>query len=134
MEDDESTDLFYGDAWFVLVEVAIYTKLEFDSDFVGPVKMGHLRTWLVLAGKCDEGVDLIAIGYKYSLRDVLSCTCTKGAGNTMPGDPYKACWMDSKGNHSSRNITWPDAIVGGAFHYFMILKNGPILIVFSQDT
>jgi hypothetical protein len=44
-EDPLSPDheLFYADAWFALVEVATHTKLKFDSDFVGPVKMGHAR-------------------------------------------------------------------------------------------
>eukprot|EP00978_Attheya_sp_CCMP212_P033928 scaffold139680_cov35-Attheya_sp.AAC.1 len=119
-------ELFYADAWFASVEVATHTKLKFDSDFVGPVKMGHSRfpkkwleekmkdwpggTWLVLEGKGDEEVDLIAIGYKYNTRKVLSFICTKGAGNTEPGDPYEARWMDSKGNHASRNIPRPDVI------------------------
>jgi hypothetical protein len=121
MEDNELTDIFYGDA------VPIHTKLEFESDFVGPVKMGFSHFpkkwleekmegwpggtwWLDLEGKCDEGVDLIAIGYKYNSSKVISFICTKGAGNTMPGDPYKACWMDSRGNHSSCNIPWPYVI------------------------
>jgi hypothetical protein len=119
-------DLFYGDSWFASVESATHTKLKFNSEFVGPVKTAYSRfprkflektmaewpggTWLVLEGKGHEGVDLLAIGYKYNSRKVLSFITTKGAGNTEPGVPYEARWTDNKGNTRCRKIARPDVI------------------------
>ena len=45
-------------------------------------------------GKCAtpkaniEGVNMVAVGYKYNSEKVLFFVMTKGAGSTEPGEPY----------------------------------------------
>ena len=54
-----------------------------------------------------EGVDLLAIGYKYNSKKVICFVCTAGCGNTMPGKPYEAKWMDANNNVMSRKVPRP---------------------------
>ena len=57
-----------------------------------------------------DGVDLIATGYKYCNRKSLNFIWTKGAGNTEPGKPYEANWIDSNGNRCVRFVNRPAVI------------------------
>jgi hypothetical protein len=46
-----------------------------------------------------EGVDLVAMGYKYNKRKVMHFIATAGAANTFDGDdPYMQRWADEYGN------------------------------------
>jgi hypothetical protein len=54
-----------------------------------------------------QGVDLLAIGYKYNRRKVLFFVATRGAGTTTPGEPYVQRWADDHGNLCVREISRP---------------------------
>ena len=127
-EEEEKTarkeDTFLGDAWFGSVDSCIIAR-ELKSHFICVVKTVHNRypkQWieqamahwppgsnLVLQANI-EGVDLVAIGYKYSQRKVLCFLCTKGAGSTLPGEPYVAKWKDSRGNMMAKHVARPKVI------------------------
>ena len=88
------------------------------------VKMGHGRfpkkfleeemkempggCWVVMEGRAErEGVDLVALGYKYNKKKVLLFVMTKGAASTRAGDPYKAKYNDAYGNVLTRDVARP---------------------------
>jgi len=55
-----------------------------------------------------EGVDLVAMGYKYNKRKVIHFIATAGAANTFDGDdPYMQRWADEYGNICVRAIPRP---------------------------
>ena len=64
----------------------------------------------MLEAKTKDEVELLAIGYKYNKKKVLCFLCTKGAGHTEPGAPYKACWKDLKGNTNSCDVDCPKVV------------------------
>ena len=43
-----------------------------------------------------EGVELVAMGYKYNKRTVLFFLFARGAGSCMDGQPYEASFADKK--------------------------------------
>ena len=55
-------------------------------------------------------LELLAIGYKYNKRKVISFIATKGSGNTEPGTPYKSKWRDDNGDNVLKLIEQPDII------------------------
>ena len=57
-----------------------------------------------------EGVDLVAVGYKYSRRKVLCFLFKKGAGSIRNGEPYIAKWKNDDHNTESRFVPRPQAI------------------------
>ena len=69
-------------------------------------------SYLVLECKTPEnGVDLVAIGYKYNSRRVLTFVMTKDAGSTAPGiNPYIARFPDKYGNVCERKVQRPEII------------------------
>ena len=84
-----------GDAWFASVQTAIQVS-EFGH-FIGPVKCSHSlypKKWIrdtmdkwpggsyIVLESNIEGVDLLAIGYKYNKTDILYFIATRGAGHT----------------------------------------------------
>ena len=68
-------------------------------------------TWIVMEGTTDkEGAPLVAIGYKYNKKKVLSFITTRGAGSTKPGEPYVANFPDCFGNLCTRNVSRPQVL------------------------
>ena len=55
-------------------------------------------TWIVLQGRTMTGEVLLAVGYKYNTKKVLTFVATRGAALTEPGAPYKARYADAHGN------------------------------------
>ena len=67
--------------------------------------------WVVMEGRAtNENVDLVAIGYKYNKKKVLTFVTTKGAGSTCKGEPYKAKFNDAYGNVLERHIGRPSLL------------------------
>ena len=143
----KSGEEFHGDSWFASVNAATVSN-ELGHDFVGPIKTNTagfpkdeieelMKDWpsgsyIVL--ECREH-NLVAIGYKYSLRSksesfhmfcvsflqefdcltsskVLTFISTWDAGDTDPGDPYVARFPDEFGNIMTREINRPSLISG----------------------
>jgi hypothetical protein len=118
-------NLFYGDSWFASVKAAELIH-ERGHSFVGPIKTNHKNfpraalearmagwsggTWLVLEGTTSSGTPLLAIGYKYNSRKVLTFVATKEAGSTLPGKPYRARYPDQFGNVVARYVPRPDIL------------------------
>lgn len=65
---------------------------------------------MVMEGTTASGVQLLAIGYKYNSRKVLSFVATKASGSTTPGTPYRAKFADNWGNVMTRLVPRPDII------------------------
>ena len=126
-----SRDTFYGDSWFASVKAATLVK-QAGHEFVGPVKTSHknfpktqletlMKEWpggmsFVLEGVTppsapgEPGCQLLAVGYKYNSRKVLSFVCTKDAGPTTNGIAYQAKWTDEYGNVRARPVERPEVI------------------------
>jgi len=107
-----------GDSWFGSVKAALSLKKDLKCEFIGNVKTSHPKAYveeklkdhpagsrLVLTAMVD-GVELVAIGYKYK-RKVLSFVATKGAGATTNGEPYIQRWTDMHGNVMTRPVPRP---------------------------
>jgi hypothetical protein len=121
---ERPADIILADSWFASVNTAEQLEIRFKSRFVGVVKSAHTRfpkdfiessmkTWpagthLVLHGTTGEGVKLLAIGYKYNKKKVLSFVATANAGHTEPGEPYRARWIGPGGERMSKNVQHPD--------------------------
>ena len=123
-EEKKNKDTYLGDAWFGSVDSAILAD-SLGSHLICVVKTVHNRypktflettmeKWppgldLVLQTNID-GVDLVAMGYKYSKKKVLCFLYTKGAGSMLPGDPYVAKWKDPNGNMMARYVQRPKVV------------------------
>ena len=124
-QDPTVTNLFYGDSWFSSLKTAVAVKKELQCEYIGVIKNAHkqyprkylettMKEWpsgthLVLETQV-EGETIYAIGYKYNMRKVLLFIATEEAGNTMPGTPYEAKWLDDNGRMCSRQIPRPHLI------------------------
>ena len=53
---------------------------------------------------------LVAIGYKYTSRKVMTFVATEKAGNTLPGYPYCARWKDDTSFSNARPVNRPQVI------------------------
>lgn len=118
-------EIWLGDAWFASVTTA--KSVEQYGRFIGPVKTSHalfckkyletkMASWpagshLVLETKFQD-LPLLAIGYKYNKRKVLSFVATKGAGHTetTTGHEYHARWIDDNGMTAMKDIPRPEII------------------------
>ena len=122
-EEEGNKRIYYGDSWFGSVKAAASLSMAGDH-CVMAVKTAHARfpktylenkmenfsggAWIVMEGKTEqERVDLLAIGYKYNKKKVLSFIATKGAGSTLEGKPYVARFPDCFGNVCTRNVARP---------------------------
>jgi len=111
-------NLILGDSWFSSVRTAEAIH-ESGHEWIGVVKTSHslypkkdlenvLKTWpggmnLAVEAPTTKGVQLIAVGYKYNSSKVLCFVATKNAGSTVPGNPYRAQFLDDNDNL----ISWP---------------------------
>jgi hypothetical protein len=114
-----------GDAWFGSVRAAAEISRR-GHEAVFQIKQNHglypkafieetLKeapggVHIVLEGKTQCEVPLIAIGYRYSRKTILFFLLTKGAGSTIDGDPYEMKFTDSYGNIVTRFVDRPDVI------------------------
>lgn len=117
-------EIWLGDSWFSSVPAAIAVS-EYGH-YIGVVKTNHARyprKWIeetmkewpagshiVLETTTSDGVDLLAIGYKYNKRKVTCFIATKGAGHTEAGVSYEARWKDDNNNTLARNVPRPDIV------------------------
>ena len=74
-----------------------------------------MKSWpagshMVLEASAVDGMDLLAIGYKYNSRKVLCFVSTKNVGSTEPTCYYEARWIDKNGNTMSRHVPRPKII------------------------
>jgi hypothetical protein len=116
---------YTGDSWFVSVEVCTQYVLQLQSSFIGVLKNSHslfpnlflentLKDWvggthLVLQTNY-KGVYLVAVGYKYNKKKVMSFICNKGVGHTDNRKPCKASWKDDNQNTRTRDVPRPDVV------------------------
>lgn len=87
---------------------SLYPK-KYIENVLGPLPAGAR---IVLEGTVD-GVQLLAIGYKYNRRKVLCFVATKGAGVTTNAQPYLQSlqrWADIHGNVITKEIPRPAII------------------------
>ena len=124
-QHDHRPNIFYGDSWFASVKTAD-AIVDFGHEFVGPVKTAHslfpkdelestMKDWpggthLIMEGTSPSNNELLAIGYKYNSKKVLSFVATKDAGSTLPGDPYRARFVGDDKNVRARRVERPQVI------------------------
>jgi len=112
--DEGRRELYFGDSWFASITCTVELWQHFNVRFLGVVKMNHARfpkefiestmkNWpagshIVLEGSPSEGVDLLAVGYKYNSRKVLCFISTYNVGSTILCSFYEATWLDDNGN------------------------------------
>jgi hypothetical protein len=65
---------------------------------------------IVLKGTAPNGVDLIAIGYRYSTKTTLFFVATANAGPTRPGKEYEMKYTDDHGNVCVRLVERSDVV------------------------
>ena len=123
---DTRKRLWMGDSWFGSVRSAANLSLA-GQHCIMQVKTAHSRfpksfldekmkdypggTWITMEGTTElEGQDLVAIGYKYNKKTVLSFVCTRGAGGTEAGKPYEATFPDKYGNVCTRYVARPHVV------------------------
>ena len=59
--------------------------------------------WLTMKTTVD-GIDILAIAYKYNSKKILFFCAPEGAGATIDGEPYITKWPDEQGNVQCRNV------------------------------
>jgi hypothetical protein len=82
---------------------------------VAKKQLTAIETWqggmnLSMEAATTKGVKLFAMGYKYNPSTVLCFITTKHAGLTMPGDPYRAHFLEDYDNLISRPVDCPELI------------------------
>jgi Transposase IS4 len=136
-----SPEIYLGDSWFGSVDVTVYVKKNFGCNFIGVVKNSHskypkvflektMAEWpggshLVLETTID-GVDVVAVGYKYNKKRVNCFVFSKGSGHTEPGECYEVKWKDDNGNTRHRDVPRPQVVA----NYY---KNSNTIDVFNQS-
>jgi len=118
------SDMTNTDLYMLKLQAAMALSKS-GREFIGVIKMGHAlfpkqyfqdilgplpsSSRLVLTANV-EGVDLVAIGYKYNRRKVLFFISTSGVANILNGEPYVQRWADDHGNLCTRNVPRPALI------------------------
>jgi len=74
-----------------------------------------MKSWpagshIVMEGTTENGIDLLAIGYKYNSRKILCFILTKNVGSTVPTCYYETRWIDPNGNTMCRRVPRPKII------------------------
>ena len=129
-QEDEDTLLkmaaktYLGDAWFGSVPSVVHAAMQ-GANLICVIKAGHagyprkffeaeMADWPpgsnLVAQTTVEGVDLVAVGYKYTRRKVLCFLFKKGAASIRDGNPYIAKWKNNQNNTISRFVPRPQAI------------------------
>ncbi len=108
-----------GDADFGSIRAAVAVKKETGREVIFVIKnqaTGFPKKWLLARLKyapagmslvltCTiDGVELVAVGYKYNYSKVLFFLMTKDAGSTLRGTPYEQKFTDSNGCQAKRLI------------------------------
>jgi hypothetical protein len=65
---------------------------------------------IVLKGTAPNGIELIALGYRYSTKTTLFFVAAMKAGSTRPEKEYKMKYTDDHGNVSVHLVKHPDII------------------------
>ena len=114
-----------GDAWFGSVRTAMeigarggqavlqvkVNKGLYPKDLIDDaLKDAPGGLSFVLTGIAPNGVRLVAIGYRYSVKTTLFFVMTDNAGTTKPGEPYMMKYTDGYGNLCSREVERPAVI------------------------
>ena len=113
----DNDNIFIGDSWFTSVESALSLIAE-GYKFAGVVKNCHssfpCSQLKALMSKWPGGSyvvftsdNLVATGYKYKSKKVISFLSLKCYNSTEPGDPYVAWWADKNDNLTFRDVAWP---------------------------
>jgi hypothetical protein len=124
-EEDERQHTVQGDAWFgsVKAAAALGTKGHravlqvknnsglFPKAFItDALENDPVGVHIVLKGTAHNGIELIAIGYRYSTKTMLFFVATADAGSTTLGKPYKMKYTDDHRNVCVRFVECPDII------------------------
>jgi hypothetical protein len=130
-DDDEHIHVVQANAWFGSVRAssvlgtkghravlqvknnkALFPK-EFRADALQDAPGG---VHIALTGKAPNGVDLLAIGYRYSTKNTfLFFVARIDAGSTTPGKPYEMKYNEDHGNVCIYLVEHPD-IISKFFH------------------
>ena len=126
-------------SWFGSIPAAVAVKKS-GADFIGNVKTAKKQfpiaflneqlkdaprgLHLALSAIVD-GVELIAVGYKYSSKRVLTFISTLGSDDLRPGTPYVARFPVKHGNVATRDVPRPHLVS----EYF---KRSPAVDVHNQ--
>jgi hypothetical protein len=65
---------------------------------------------IVMKGTAPNGIDLVAIGYRYSTKTTLFFVATADAGSTTPGKPYEMKYTDDHCNVCVCLMEHPDIV------------------------
>jgi hypothetical protein len=65
---------------------------------------------IVLKGTAPNGIDLVAIGYRYSTKTTLCFVATADAGSTTPGKVYEMIYTNDHGNVCECIVECPDIV------------------------
>jgi hypothetical protein len=124
-EEKSSRHGIRGDAWFVSIKTANAVRIRgheavlqvkqyhslFPNEFIeSALKEASGGVHILLEGKTQDEVPLVALGYRYSRKTILFFVLTKKAGSSKPGDPYQMKYMDSYGNICTRYVDQPQVI------------------------
>ena len=124
---DKPSEIVLGDSWFGSVKAAsALSEAGFES--ILQIKTNHALfpkkeiegvlatapggTSMVLRGVHPvSGVELLAVGYKYNKKTVLSFVISANAGSTENSKkPYEMKWTDNVGNVNVRMVERPEVI------------------------
>jgi hypothetical protein len=124
-EEDQQKHTVQGDAMFVSVQAAAALGANghravlqvknnsglFPKSFImDALENAPGGVHIVLKGTAPNGIDLVAIGYRYSTKTTLFFVATADAGSTTPGKPYEMKYTDDHGNVCVRLVERPDII------------------------
>jgi hypothetical protein len=124
-EEDERKHTVQGDAWFGSIRAAAALGAKghravlqvknnsglFPKAFItDALENDPVGVHIVLKGTAHNGIELIAIGYRYSTKTMLFFVATADAGSTTLGKPYKMKYTDDHRNVCVRFVECPDII------------------------
>ena len=102
--DNQGMQFMFSNSWFSSVEAMVQIVKRLKANYFSVIKTSHscfpkayieetMKNWpfglhIVLEGRVSEGVDLLALGYKYNKHKVLSFIVNKESGLMEPADYY----------------------------------------------
>ena len=123
--EDDRCHTIQGDAWFGSVKAAAAlgqkgiravlqvknNKALYPKEYIEKaLENAPGGVHIVLKGNAPNGVELIAIGYRYSTKTTLFFVATADAGSTRPGKEYEMKYTDDHGNVCVHLVERPDII------------------------